>query len=82
MAQMQIGLAAIYRKYYTRIDPRTTDASMQVDDGITSAGPIVFYLEMQLIYRVITASLNFMTHMIREIPKHGDKYVPLTADVR
>jgi len=41
MAQMQICLAATYRKYYTRISPKTKDADMEVDDGITSAGPIV-----------------------------------------
>ena len=41
MAQMQICLAATYRKYYTRISPRTTEAMMEVDDGITSAGPLV-----------------------------------------
>lgn len=45
MAQMQICLAATYRKYYTRISPRTTDSMMEVDDGITSAGPIVSLLE-------------------------------------
>ena len=43
MAQMQICLAANYRKYYTRISPRTTDDMMEVDDGITSAGPIVCF---------------------------------------
>ena len=46
MAQMQICLAATYRKYYTRISPRTADAMMEVDDGITGAGPIVSTLEV------------------------------------
>jgi len=46
MAQMQICLAATYRKYYTRISPRTTDVDMEVDDGITSAGPIVIPFTM------------------------------------
>jgi hypothetical protein len=41
MAQMQICLAATYRKYYTRISPKTQDADMEVDDGVTGAGPIV-----------------------------------------
>jgi hypothetical protein len=41
MAQMQICLAATYRKYYTRISPKTKDADMEVDDGVTGAGPIV-----------------------------------------
>ena len=39
---MQIALAAIYHKYYTRVSPKTTDEMMKVDDGISSAGPIVF----------------------------------------
>ena len=43
MAQMQICLAATYRKYYTRVSPKTTEASMEVDDGISSAGPIVYH---------------------------------------
>ena len=38
---MQICLAATYRKYRTKISPMTTDDMMEVDDGITSAGPIV-----------------------------------------
>jgi Cytochrome P450 len=41
MAEMQIALAAIYRKYYTKISPMMNDAMMEVDDGITSAGPVV-----------------------------------------
>ena len=45
MAQMQICLAATYRKYYSRISPKTTPDMMEVDDGITSAGPIVLHLQ-------------------------------------
>lgn len=41
MAQMQMVVAAIYSKYKTQISPKTTDASMEVVDQITSAGPIV-----------------------------------------
>lgn len=38
---MQMVVAAIYSKYKTQISPKTTDASMEVVDQITSAGPIV-----------------------------------------
>jgi hypothetical protein len=41
MAEMQIAVAAIYRKYYTKICSMMNDAMMEVDDGITSAGPVV-----------------------------------------
>ena len=61
MAQMQICLAATYRKYYTRISPRTTDAMMEVDDGITSAGPIVCFSNVVLIIRHTTAGWNSTT---------------------
>jgi hypothetical protein len=64
MAQMQICLAATYRKYYTRVSPKTTDASMEVDDGISSAGPIVYHQIVILIYRVIIVSLSSMMRVI------------------
>ena len=59
MAQMQICLAATYRKYYTRIAPNTTDDMMEVDDGITSAGPIVYPDLNKANERHIIATSNF-----------------------
>lgn len=46
MAEMQIVLAAIYRKYLYKNISMMTDAIMEVDDGIAIAGPVVSSLDI------------------------------------
>jgi hypothetical protein len=74
---MQIAVAAIYRKYYTKICSMMNDAMMEVDDGITSARPVV-RAPHQISSnhgRATIATWNSMTQKIRniEITKGSNK---------
>jgi hypothetical protein len=75
MAQMQMVIASIYDKYNTVISPKTTDASMEVVDQITSAGPKVLQrksfliVESPLLYRVCRAQVGSTIFMyMNKIP--------------
>jgi len=59
MAQMQMVIAAIYSKYKTTISPKTTDASMEIVDQITSAGPIVSFILCRADYQSHHCFLEF-----------------------